>query len=89
MEPHRPDETEEETSEGGNHQSLITSAVVIGIVLALVAIIEVGGLQLWEWIQSLEEVAQQRGETQTEAYSLCFPSLLRYFFETLNPLPEL
>ena len=32
MEPHRPDETEEETSEGGNHQSLITSAVVIGIV---------------------------------------------------------
>ena len=58
MEPHRPDETEEETIEGGNHQSLITSAVVIGIVLALVAIIEVGGLQLWEWIQSLEEVAQ-------------------------------
>jgi hypothetical protein len=58
MEPHRPDETEEETSEGGNHQSLITSAVVIGIVLALVAIIEVGGLQLWDWIQSLEEVAQ-------------------------------
>ena len=58
MEPHRPDETEEGTSEGGNHQSLITSAVVIGIVLALVAIIEVGGLQLWEWIQSLEEVAQ-------------------------------
>ena len=58
MEPHRPDETEEETSEGGNRQSLITSAVVIGIVLALVAIIEVGGLQLWEWIQSLEEVAQ-------------------------------
>ena len=58
MEPHRPDETEGETSEGGNHQSLITSAVVIGIVLALVAIIEVGGLQLWEWIQSLEEVAQ-------------------------------
>ncbi len=42
----------------GNHQPLITSAVVIGIVLALVAIIEMGGLQLWEWIQSLEEVAQ-------------------------------
>ena len=58
MEPHRPDETEEETNEDGNHQSLITSAVVIGIVLALVAIIEVCGLQLWEWIQSLEEVAQ-------------------------------
>ena len=58
MEPHRLDETEEETSECENHQSLITSAVVIGIVLALVAIIEVGGLQLWEWIQSLEEVAQ-------------------------------
>ena len=57
-EPHRPDETEEETNEDGNHQSLITSAVVIGIVLATVAIIEVGGLQLWEWIQSLEEVAQ-------------------------------
>ncbi len=54
----KPDETEEENSEGGNHQVLITSAVVIGIVLALVAIIEVGGLQLWEWIQSLEEVAQ-------------------------------
>ena len=54
----KPDETEEENSEGGNHQSLITSAVVIGIVLALVVIIEVGGLQLWEWIQSLEEVAQ-------------------------------
>ena len=54
----KPDETEEENSEGGNHQTLITSAVVIGIVLALVAIIEVGGLQLWEWIQSLEEVAQ-------------------------------
>ena len=29
MEPHRPDETEEETNEDGNHQSLITSAVVI------------------------------------------------------------
>ncbi|MEC8543284.1 MAG: hypothetical protein VXY89_06960 [SAR324 cluster bacterium] len=58
MEPLKPDETEEETSEGRNHQSLITSAVVIGIVLALVAIIEVCGLQLWEWIQSLEEVAQ-------------------------------
>ena len=58
MEPHRPDEIEEENNEGGNHQSLITSAVVIGIVLAMVAIIEVGGLQLWEWIQSLEEVAQ-------------------------------
>ena len=58
MEPLKPDETEEETSEGRNHQSLITSAVVIGIVLAMVAIIEVGGLQLWEWIQSLEEVAQ-------------------------------
>ena len=54
----KPDETEEENSEGGNQQALITSAVVIGIVLALVAIIEVGGLQLWEWIQSLEEVAQ-------------------------------
>ena len=58
MEPLEPDETEEEASKGGNHQSLITSAVVIGIVLAMVAIIEVGGLQLWEWIQSLEEVAQ-------------------------------
>ena len=58
MEPFEPDETEEENSEGGSHQALITSAVVIGIVLALVAIIEVGGLQLWEWIQSLEEVAQ-------------------------------
>ena len=58
MEPQRPDRTEEETNEDGNHQSLITSAVVIGIVLAMVAIIEVGGLQLWEWIQSLEEVAQ-------------------------------
>ena len=58
MEPLKPDETEEETSEGRNNQSLITSAVVIGIVLALVAIIEVGGLQLREWIQSLEEVAQ-------------------------------
>jgi hypothetical protein len=58
MEPQRPDETEEENNEGGNHQPLITSAVVIGIVLALVAIIEMGGLQLWEWIQSLEEVAQ-------------------------------
>ena len=54
----KPDETEEENSEGGNHQALITSAVVIGIVLVMVAIIEVGGLQLWEWIQSLEEVAQ-------------------------------
>ena len=58
MESLKPDETEEENSEGGNHQSLITSAVIIGIVLALVAIIEMGGLQLWEWIQSLEEVAQ-------------------------------
>ena len=58
MEPLKPDETDEENSEGGNHQPLIASAVVIGIVLALVAIIEVGGLQLWEWIQSLEEVAQ-------------------------------
>ena len=58
MEPLKPDETEEENSEVGNHQSLITSAVIIGIVLALVAIIEMGGLQLWEWIQSLEEVAQ-------------------------------
>ena len=58
MEPLKPDETEEENSEGGNHQTLITSAVIIGIVLALVAIIEMGGLQLWEWIQSLEEVAQ-------------------------------
>ena len=58
MEPLKPDEAEEETSEGRNHQSLITSAVVIGIVLALVAIIEVCGLQLWEWIQSLEEVAR-------------------------------
>ena len=58
MEPHRPDEIEEENNKGGNHLPLITSAVVIGIVLALVAIIEVGGLQLWEWIQSLEEVAQ-------------------------------
>ena len=58
MEPLKPDETEEEASKGDNHQSLIASAVVIGIVLAMVAIIEVGGLQLWEWIQSLEEVAQ-------------------------------
>ena len=58
MEPLKPGETEEENSEVRNYQSLITSAVVIGIVLALVAIIEVGGLQLWEWIQSLEEVAQ-------------------------------
>ena len=58
MESLKPDETEEENSEGGNHQSLITSAVIIGIVLALAAIIEMGGLQLWEWIQSLEEVAQ-------------------------------
>ena len=58
MESLKPDETEEENSEGGNHQSLITSAVIIGIVLALVAIIETGGLQLWEWIQSLKEVAQ-------------------------------
>ena len=58
MKPLEPDETEEEASKVGNHQSLITSAVVIGIVLAMVAIIEVGGLQLWEWIQSLEEVAQ-------------------------------
>ena len=57
MESLKPDETEEENSEGGNHQSLITSAVIIGIVLALAAIIEMGGLQLWEWIQSLEEVA--------------------------------
>jgi hypothetical protein len=24
----------------------------------MVAIIEVGGLQLWEWVQGLEEVAQ-------------------------------
>ena len=58
MEPPKPGETEEENSEVRNHQSLITSAIVIGIVLTLVAIIEVGGLQLWEWIQSLEEVAQ-------------------------------
>ena len=58
MKSPKPDETEEQNSEDGNHQALITSAVVIGIVLALVAIIEVGGLQLWEWIQSLEEVAQ-------------------------------
>ena len=58
MEPLKPDETEEEASKGGNHQSLITSAVVIGIVLAMVAIIEVGGLQLWEWMQSLKEGAQ-------------------------------
>ena len=58
MEPLKPDETEEEASKGGNHQSLITSAVVIGIVLAMVAIIEVGGLQFWEWIQSLEELPQ-------------------------------
>jgi len=57
MEPQRPDETEEENNEGANRQPLITSAVVIGIVLAWVAIIEMGGLQLWEWIQSLEEVA--------------------------------
>ena len=58
MESLKPDETEEETSEGRNNQSLITSAVVIGIVLVLVVIIEVCGLQLWEWIQSLEEVAK-------------------------------
>ncbi|MBT6725774.1 MAG: hypothetical protein HOA75_03320 [Deltaproteobacteria bacterium] len=58
MEPVRQNETEEENNEIENHQPLITSAVVIGIVLALVAIIEMGGLQLWDWIQSLEEVAQ-------------------------------
>ena len=58
MEPVRQNETEEENNESGNHQPLITSAVVIGIVLALVAIIEMGGLQLWDWIQRLEEVAQ-------------------------------
>ena len=33
MELLKPEEVEEETSEGRNHQSLITSAVVIGIVL--------------------------------------------------------
>ena len=58
MEPIRPNETEKENNEFGNNQPLISSAVVIGIVLALVVIIEMGGLQLWEWIQSLEEVAQ-------------------------------
>jgi len=58
MEPIRPNETEKENNEVGNNQPLIRSAVVIGIVLALVVIIEMGGLQLWEWIQSLEEVAQ-------------------------------
>ncbi len=58
MEPIRPNETEKENNEDGNNQPLIGSAVVIGIVLALVVIIEMGGLQLWEWIQSLEEVAQ-------------------------------
>ena len=58
MEPIRPNETEKENNEVGNNQTLISSAVVIGIVLALVVIIEMGGLQLWEWIQSLEEVAQ-------------------------------
>ena len=56
MEPIRPNETEKENNEVGNNQPLIGSAVVIGIVLALVVIIEMGGLQLWEWIQSLEEV---------------------------------
>lgn len=58
MEPIRSNETEKENNEVGNNQPLISSAVVIGIVLALVVIIEMGGLQLWEWIQSLEEVAQ-------------------------------
>ena len=58
MEPIRPNETEKEINEVANNQPLISSAVVIGIVLALVLIIEMGGLQLWEWIQSLEEVAQ-------------------------------
>ena len=58
MEPIRPNETEKENNEVENNQPLISSAVVIGIVLALVVIIEMGGLQLWEWIQSLEEVAQ-------------------------------
>ena len=58
MEPIRPNETEKEINEVTNNQPLISSAVVIGIVLALVVIIEMGGLQLWEWIQSLEEVAQ-------------------------------
>jgi hypothetical protein len=58
MEPIRPNETEEENNEVENNQPLISSAVVIGIVLALVVIVEMGGLQLWEWIQSLEEVAQ-------------------------------
>ena len=58
MEPIRPNETEKEINEVANKQPLISSAVVIGIVLALVVIIEMGGLQLWEWIQSLEEVAQ-------------------------------
>mgnify|MGYP001345089367 FL=1 len=58
MEPIRPNETEKEINEVANNQPLISSAVVIGIVLALVVIIEMGGLQLWEWIQSLEEVAQ-------------------------------
>ena len=57
MEPLRPDKTEEEDNEVGNHQPLITSTVVIGIVLPWEAIIEMGGLQLWDWIQSLEEVA--------------------------------
>ena len=58
MEPIRPNETEEENNEVENNQPLISSAVVIGIVLALVVIVEMGGLQLWEWIQILEEVAQ-------------------------------
>ena len=58
MEPIRPNETEKENNEVENNQPLISSAVVIGIVLAVVVIIEMGGLQLWEWIQSLEEVAQ-------------------------------
>ena len=58
MEPIRPKETEEKNNEVENNQPLISSAVVIGIVLALVVIVEMGGLQLWEWIQSLEEVAQ-------------------------------
>ena len=58
MEPIRPNETEEENNEVENNQPLVSSAVVIGIVLALVVIVEMGGLQLWEWIQSLEEVAQ-------------------------------
>jgi hypothetical protein len=58
MESPKPEETKKDGNEQPNSQSVITSAVVIGIILAMVAIIEVGGLQLWEWVQGLEEVAQ-------------------------------